>query len=224
MKCSIPSEDALDMPSAKGEKMPSSAGSAYWDHERSPAAKSHYEAKAVAAIDAQDWHDLAKIAREWISADSNASGAWLLLGYACEKNALPYEALDAYSRAEALGDKGQAAQWRGELTCRLCAPRSSLPGIAHPTDQLDAWLVELHRWTPTATCALLLMALIAWALSALLQPKSVDYYLNRFDARTAKISECQRVEDATKDNECMNAFAATRQLQSWAAQSVVQPK
>ena len=204
--------------------MPPSAGSAYWDHERSPAAKSHYEPKAVAAIDAQEWHDLAKIAREWIEADANASGAWLLLGYACEKNALPYEALDAYSRAEGLGDKGQAAQWRGELTSRLTAAQGGQPMAPLPTDELAVWLEELRRWTPTATCALLLVGFIVWAIAALLQPNSVEYYLNRFDARMAKITQCEKREDAAKDNECRNAWAATHQVQSWTNLSVMQPK
>jgi hypothetical protein len=48
---------------------------------------------------------------------------------------------------------------------------------------------------------------LGWGVYRLLVPRSVDYYLNRFDARMEKIRECAG-RDVTKDNECMNAYAA----------------
>jgi hypothetical protein len=43
-----------------------------------------------------------------------------------------------------------------------------------------------------------------------IRTNSVDYYLNNFPERIAKIQECQRLPDVTKDKECMNAITAQR--------------
>lgn len=197
----------------------STVTSTYWEQDRKATAKVHFEPMAVRAIDNADWEQLAIVATEWLQSDKAAGAVWLLLGVSHEKRGSVAEALEAYSTAEALApDLQEASRWRQGLALQTSMPLTSArqPPAPPSSSEMALWAAQqllgqaLEHWRITVPCSLVLTALTALIVYKSMELKTVDYYFNRFDARMEKIEQCQKMRDASKDNECMNAFVAQR--------------
>ena len=133
----------------------------------------------------------------WQSEEDNAVELRRLQSTVADPNANPIE---VYAARERLKKLGVVTHPPKQLNVKPTPPsRQSVPEE----------IARYHRGRRITLLALgaLAVLLLYWVFRS---DRTVDYYLSNYQERVAKLQECSREPDMTKDKECMNAYTAHR--------------